>query len=369
MMTDVGVRLRLLAGPTVPTPVDYEVVDALESVEVTNRDRERDGFQLTFRVGKDSPVDYALVRGGLLDPPARVSLIVLFTGGPHVLINGIVTDHQLVPSNRPSASTLHVTGDDVGLELDFVERNAVFRNQSDADIVRSIISNYSLKPDVTDTTDVPTEQQRVTPQHSTDLEFVQGLAENNGFVFFVEPSAIPGVGTAYWGPERRTGPRQRVLTVGTGPDATVDDTISFDYDALVPTTPQILILDPNSGQQRVVGIPPAILAELSKRPAAPLRTKIARTAAKYDMSQGTLHAAATSTQSSDAVTGRGELDAVRYGRALRSRQLVDVRGAGASHDGTYYVKEVSHRLRRGSYRQSFVLTRDGRGALSSSVAT
>ncbi|HET7328234.1 MAG TPA: hypothetical protein VFJ14_13220, partial [Nocardioidaceae bacterium] len=61
-MADLGVRLQLLVGATIARPAPYDVVDALDSVTVTNRDRERDGFQLTFGVGKDSLVDYQLLR-------------------------------------------------------------------------------------------------------------------------------------------------------------------------------------------------------------------------------------------------------------------------------------------------------------------
>jgi len=76
-----------------------------------------------------------------------------------------------------------------------------------------------------------------------------------------------------------------------------------------------------------------------------------------------LRALSSASQSSDAVTASGEVDAVRYGRALRSRQLVGVRGAGQSYDGNYYVQQVSHRIKRGEYKQSFSLRREGRGAL------
>ena len=168
------------------------MVDALYSVEVTNRDRERDGFQLTFHVGKDSLIDYRLLRNGYFEPPARVSVIVVFAGAAQVLINGIVTDLQLVPSNQPGESTFHVTGEDLGLQLALEERSAVFRNQSDSEIAESILEGYGLEPDVTATTDRPSEQQRVVSQQDTDLGFVQELARRNRFVFFVEPTDVPG---------------------------------------------------------------------------------------------------------------------------------------------------------------------------------
>ena len=48
-----GIRLQLLIGrPEVPQPAPYEVVDSLISVQVTNNDRERDGFQMEFSWGK-----------------------------------------------------------------------------------------------------------------------------------------------------------------------------------------------------------------------------------------------------------------------------------------------------------------------------
>src|SRR6185369_3572814 len=61
----------------------------------------------------------------------------------------------------------------------------------------------------------------------------------------------------------------------------------------------------------------------------------------------------------DAVSGSGSLDVLRYGRILRSRQLVGVRGAGVAYDGLYYVNSVTHNLKRGEYKQSFSLSRDG----------
>jgi hypothetical protein len=62
---------------------------------------------------------------------------------------------------------------------------------------------------------------------------------------------------------------------------------------------------------------------------------------------------------SDAITGSGSLDVVRYGRPLRSRMLVGVRGAGIAYDGMYYVNSVTHSLKRGEYKQNFNISRDG----------
>ncbi|MES3012717.1 MAG: hypothetical protein V4750_03180, partial [Pseudomonadota bacterium] len=71
--------------------------------------------------------------------------------------------------------------------------------------------------------------------------------------------------------------------------------------------------------------------------------------------RGLAHAAAHS----DSVFGSGQLDVTRYGRVLKSRALVGVRGAGTPFDGLYYVKSVNHDIQRGSYKQSFELARNG----------
>ena len=55
----------------------------------------------------------------------------------------------------------------------------------------------------------------------------------------------------------------------------------------------------------------------------------------------------------------GTLDVLRYGRILKARQLVGVRGAGTAFDGLYYVTEVKHKIKRGEYKQDFQLTRNG----------
>ena len=40
-------------------------------------------------------------------------------------------------------------------------------------------------------------------------------------------------------------------------------------------------------------------------------------------------------RSQDAVSADGTLDVLRYGRMLKARKLVGVRGAGISYDGLY----------------------------------
>jgi hypothetical protein len=72
-------------------------------------------------------------------------------------------------------------------------------------------------------------------------------------------------------------------------------------------------------------------------------------------------------KSADAVFASGSLDVLRYGQVLKARQLVGVRGAGTAFDGLYYVTRVSHKIKRGEYKQSFDLVRNGLVSTFSSV--
>jgi hypothetical protein len=47
------------------------------------------------------------------------------------------------------------------------------------------------------------------------------------------------------------------------------------------------------------------------------------------------------------VTASGELDAGHYGSILLARKLLSVRGAGNTYEGIYYVKRVTHKIKRG----------------------
>src|SRR5262249_43669039 len=139
---------------------------------------------------------------------------------------------------------------------------------------------------------------------------------------------------------------------------------------LGPSEPEVSIIDPTTKLAITIPIPSGLLPSLVSKPVQPLRKAISRDTANLSFAQALLKVITSVSESSDVIEASGEVDAVRYGRALRSRRLVDVRGAGRSYDGTYYVKQVVHNIRRlprGEYKQNFSLTRDGRGASGTSI--
>ncbi|HEX2204987.1 MAG TPA: hypothetical protein VHG91_16880 [Longimicrobium sp.] len=359
-----GIRLLLLVGETVPLPAPYALTSAVTRIQVTSDAEGGDGFQMTVKVARDAVLDYSVIAAGHLDPFKRIVVAVLFGVVPEVLIDGVVTNQQFTPSDEPGGSTLTVTGKDVSQMLDLEERNDEFPNQPDALIATRRIAEYAqygLVPAVTPTTDVPIQLQRVPRQAETDLALLRRMAQRNGFVFYVEP-LLPGVSTAYWGPENRLGLPQPALTLGMGAAANVKG-LHFTQDGMGPVGTKGSFLEPVTGAALPIPpLPPLKVPPLAAIPFTPRRTRILRETAQANPAQAALTAVSTATRAPDLVSAQGEVDTVKYGHALRARKLVGVRGVGWSYDGLYYVRQVSHTITPGEYKQSFTLSRDGTGS-------
>jgi hypothetical protein len=371
-MIDLGVQMLLLVGPTVPLPAPFTLTDALRSVEVESKDDDHDGFQMEFALGRDRIVDYGLLSDGLLEPPSRVVIVMIFQGTPEVLIDGVVTDHQVTPTNVPGEARLRVSGYGVSIMMDLEEKNATYPNQGDSMIAMQLIgpyARYGIVPQITPTTNIPIETDQVPSQQGTDFAYLRELARQNNYLFYLEPGPIPGQSTAFFGPDLRASLPQLPLSMNMGSDTNVDDPLYFRYDALGPTEPIVTILEGNTATPVTIPVTPLAAVPLATRPATPLRKSIARDAARLSAAEGMLRSMTEAAAGSDAVTASGEMDAVRYGTILRARRNVGVRGVGESYGGIYRVKQVTHRIRRGEYKQAFTLVRDGRGTTTPVLPT
>jgi hypothetical protein len=104
-----------------------------------------------------------------------------------------------------------------------------------------------------------------------------------------------------------------------------------------------------------LGLIPPLPTNLVPPDLSPLRDDLS----KLPIPQAIMMGMAAAAQNAEAVTCEGSLDVTRYGGVLSARKLVGVRGAGPAFDGLYYVKSVSHHIKRGEYKQNFTLTRNG----------
>lgn len=365
LTSQLGIRLVLWMGSTVPLPAPYELIEALDSVEVENDSEAGDGFQMTFTMQKDRTLDYGLLRNKSLEPGTRVVIGALMDALPEILIDGVIEHHQIQTDPQTGAS-ITTTGKALSSMLDLEEKNESFPNQPDWVIVNRIILSYpqfGLVPQVTPTSDVPIMLERIPRQQETDLAFIQRLAEQNGYVFYIEPVTL-GVNRAYWGPENRLGIPQPALTQMMGPSSNLNS-ISFSHDAIEPVGTEGVFVEPFLKLSiPIPSLPSLKIPPLAASPSPARRTVKMRNAANQNPAKAAAGALATAMNASDAVTGEGEIDAVRYGSVLRARRLVGVRGCGLSYDGFYYVRGVTHQIERGKYTQRFRISREGTGTLT-----
>jgi hypothetical protein len=361
------VHLTLLIGPGAPVPAPAAVMDAVESVQVTSG-TDRSGFQIVFTTGKRSPLLTTMLPAGYLDPIVTRVIILATVGGlPNVLMDGVVTRQDVAPSNTPGESKLTVTGEDLSVLMDIVEMPFMrFPAQPVVARVYTILAKYAVLgiapvgiPPVIP--DVPNPLEELPSQRGTDLAYLRELASECGYVFYVEPGPLPGASIAYFGPDVRIPVPQPALSVNMDAHTNVES-LSFALDGLSKKIVVLTVFDPATKKVPVpIPVPNVSILRppLGARLTPPAKVEFPDDMAGLSPTKAISKALGISFGASDAITGSGTLDVTRYGRPLRSKLLVGVRGAGVAYDGLYYVNSVTHTLSRGSYKQSFSLSRDG----------
>jgi hypothetical protein len=359
--------LTLLIGPAVPAPAPLPVIEALQSVQVTSA-RDRSGFQLRFALGKRSQLQLALLPAGYFDPVVtRVVIMVTLSGVPQVLMDGFVTRQELAPSNTPGESTLTVTGEDLSVAMDIVEKVLPFPAMPDAAKVAVCLAPYAalgvvpvIIPPIITTVQSPTTRIE-TQAAKTDLAYIKELATRNGYVFFIEPGPLPGQSIGYFGPDISVPVPQRALSVNMDAFSNVES-LSFSLDGLAKKIRIFTVLDPAT---RRIPIPiplpniSAVKPPLGLRPTPPAKVEFHNGGARLAPDEAARDILSFLMNNATAISGSGTLDVLRYGQALRARTLVGVRGAGLAYDGLYYVDSVTHDIKKGQYKQNFSLSRDG----------
>jgi len=367
-----SVQLGLLMGPLVPVTPPRPVIDALAEVEVTVKDVGTSGFQLTFSIDKQSPLQILfLLAGGSPLLFMRVVLVATVNGVPNVLMDGVVTNNHISPGDKGSNPTLTITGEDLTALMNQSDFSGFPFPACPAEArVALLLAKYAMLgivpvviPSIMIDVPLPTEQ---TPcQRGTDLAYIRALAKNVGYVFYLDPGPMPGTSKAYWGPQIKVGPVQPALSVDMDAYTNVEN-LQFNFDQQQNKIPTVFTYNKETGVSVPIPLPPITPLNPQLGAIPPLPTNIPPDLApvrddlsKKPIAQAIMIGLATGSQWADSVTGEGSLDVARYGGVLKARQLVGVRGAGPAFDGLYYVKSVTHKIKRGEYKQKFTLSRNG----------
>jgi hypothetical protein len=363
-----GIHLTLMIGPGVPVPVPQTVLDALTSVTVTTASGETaSGFELKFTLSNQSPLHTIfLLSGGAMPPIMRVVIVVTINGMPNVLMDGVMLNHQVSPGSDAGHSVLTVQGKDLTAVMDFIDFSGIpYPAMPNFARVAFILAKYAALgivpltiPEIV--TDIPIPIDRIPRHQGKDLGYIQKLARESGYVFYLDPGPLPGTSVAYWGPEIKVGIPQPALNINMDAHTNVE-TLNFRLDKERKKMPVIYIQEQTTKAILPIPIPDItpLNPPLGLVPPLPPQIEPLDESVFVSPLQAVMMGLAEASRSSDAIFADGSLDVVRYGRLLKARQLVGVRGAGMAFDGLYYVTSVTHSIKRGEYKQSFQLARNG----------
>lgn len=366
-----AIHLSLLIGPIVPIPVPAMMIDALESISVTTAAGTRSGFQLRFKINSRSELNtiFLIAVGqntSVGTPPLRVVLIVTLGGRPQPLFDGVVTNVEVQAGQNKQPGSITVTGEDLTKVMDLIDFSGLPYPAMPIEArVALICAKYAAfgiipLPIPAFFPDVPIPVERIPAHKGTDLAYLQQLAEEVGHVFYIEPGEAPLTNIAYFGPEIKVGPPQPALNIDMDAHTNVES-LNFSFDPTKGVLPIVFIQNQLTRVPIPIPIPNLnpLQPPLGLLPAPIANVKMMKDTAKLNPMQAISRGLAEAKKSQDAVTATGTLDVLRYGRILKPRKLVGVRGAGIAYDGLYYVSSVTSTLKRGEFKQSFNLSRNG----------
>ena len=368
-----SVQLTLMMGPVFPVTVPRVVLDSLLEVEVKIEDVGQSGFQLTFSIDKQSPLQILfLLTGGMPLLFMRVILIATVNGTANVLIDGVITNNQISPGDKGSNSTLTITGKDLTALMDQSNWSGFpfpcCPREARVAIMLAKYALFGMIPMIIPSVmiDVPLPIEQIPSQQGTDYQYINALAAEVGYVFYISAGPAAGTNTAYWGPQVKVGPVQPALSADMDAYTNVES-LNFTFDQEKNKLPLVYIYNQETGVSIPIPMPPITPLNPPLGAIPPLPTNLLppdlspfrNDLSKLPIPQAIMIGLAEAAKNAEVVTCTGSLNVTRYGGVLQARQLVGVRGAGPAFDGLYYVKSVTHKIKRGEYKQNFTLTRNG----------
>jgi phage protein D len=349
------------------TPARSDLLQAIQQIEVEDHAAMADMLRLRVVIGiKDGCSGWAFVDDSIFSRLTNIKISVsVGSSRTETLMNAYVTETSATFANQPGSSVLNVVAMDPSVLMNLQEKVKPWPNMADSDVASAIFSSsdYKFTPIVDTTKWKRRENEQTLIQRGTDIQFLQQLAQRNGFECYVETNGKTGVVEGHFHAQRLNDPPQGVLSVNMR-DTTNVNSFNTSFDMLRPATAQATNLDvssqdnqqsqiANSGQS-MLGLTTALSSQQQRR-LLPTGSGLVRTGELQPYTQALVD------QSALAITAQGELNTVAYGAILRAKRPVMVRGAGQQFSGTYYVESVHHALTADSYKQNFTLRRNAVG--------
>jgi len=364
--------LSLMMGAGVD-PVPRAVMEALTevSVRVGAGGPTPSGFELKFATSKLSQITTQLLPSGYFDPPTRVVIAATLLGATTVLMDGVITQQDVAPSDESGKSVLSIKGEDLTRMMDVIDFGALVAYPAMpaearvALMVAKYMPLYQIVPLVLPSilVDVPLPTETIPQQSGTDLAYINTLAERVGYTFYLQPGPVPGMSIAYWGPKLQ----MAIPFLATPPPLAIDwdgrsnvESLQFSFDGFKKTQFVVLVKVDDIPVPLPIPVPDVtpLSPPLGQKDPTPLKVTPLVGLSGYSPVEAAVIALAKAADSANVISGQGTLDVLRYGSILPARTVVQVQGAGITYDGEYFVSGVTHTIKPGSYKQSFTLVRN-----------
>ena len=187
----------------------------------------------------------------------RVVLVVQIGGHAESVIDGVTTNVETQPGEG-GVSRLVVKGKDLSRADGHhrADRHAVSGHAAGGARAAGAREVRGVRRDPDGDSEHrrrPADPGRAHPQQrGTDYAYVKRLAQQCGYVFYLEPGPVPATSKAYWGPEIRVGEPQPALSVNMDALTNVEE-LSFNFDKESKTMPIVFFQEPIS--KAPIGIP------------------------------------------------------------------------------------------------------------------
>jgi hypothetical protein len=361
-----------MMGQFTPSPVPRSVMEALTQVSVTSGSSGSPGsFSLNFSTSKVSEITNELLPSGYFDPTTRVVISATLNGATTVLMDGVITTQDVVPSDEAGKSTLSLKGEDLTRMMDLIDFSSLIPYPAMpyearvALIIAKYTALYGVVPLVLPSVllFVKNPLEGIDTQVGTDLAYVNMLAERAGYTFYLMPGPEPGMSIAYWGPKLQAMipflPTPKPFAIDWDGRSNVES-LQFSFDGFKKTLFVVLIKVGDIPVPLPIPIPDItpLSPPLGAKLPIPLKVTPLTGFSPYSVIQDAAMALAKAADAANVVSGHGTLDVLRYGSILSPRTIVEVQGAGITYDGSYYVQSVTHTIKQGSYKQDFSLLRN-----------
>jgi phage protein D len=328
------------------TTAAASVLNAVRQIDVEDHAQMADMLRLRLATAvRDDGRGWTILDDGLFPRLANLRLSLTIGSGKAIpVISAYVVETTAQFSNDPNASLVTVVAMDPTALMHLDEKVKSWPNMKDSDVASAVFSDraYRFTPVVDDTKWSRQENDQTLVQRGTDIQFLQQLAERNGFECFVELNPSSGAVEGHFhAPKHDTQP-QGVLTVNMG-EATNVSRFRTRFDMLGPTTAQATTLDIEDGSNQSGEADSASQGGLGRESSTetdrPRRVLLSQLAMAQS-GEAQRYAQAVVDRSSWSIVAEGELSTVAYGGLLRAKRPVMVRGVGRQFSGRYYVERV-----------------------------